>query len=70
MTKIQVPPCPVPVQWADGSPASHDDYKTRLFDTHTFFSGTNALELQMYADIVADLRYNHFIGRWTISGVL
>jgi hypothetical protein len=57
------------VRWADGSPATHIDYLTHMVDTHTCISGINGIELHMFPDVMADVRYDDFARTWVISGV-
>ena len=60
---------PHKVLWSDGSPATHDDYLAHLVGTHRWIDSTDGMELHIFPDIVADVRYNDFARTWVISGV-
>lgn len=55
---------PNAVRWANGSPATYNDYLTHMVDTHTWVGG----ELRMFPDIIADVNYNHSARVWVVSG--
>jgi hypothetical protein len=60
---------PHKVCWSDGTPATHNDYLTHLVDTHRWIDGTDGMELHMFLDIIADVRYEDFARTWVVSGV-
>ncbi len=60
---------PHKVCWSDGSPATHNDYLTHLVDTHRWIDGTDGMELHMFLDIIADVRYEDVARNWVVSGV-
>ena len=58
------------MRWADGTPATHNDYLKHRLDTHTFVGdGENGMELRMFPGIVADVLYDSSALTWTVSGV-
>jgi hypothetical protein len=38
-------------------------------DTHTYVGGIDGMELHIFPDIVADVRYDRFARTWVINGV-
>jgi hypothetical protein len=57
------------IQWEDGTPATHDDYRKYLDDTHTWaVKSPSMVERRIFPDIVADVRYDALAGVWAISG--
>ena len=57
------------VFWEDGTLATHDDYQKHLDDTHTWISNSpSGVELRIFPDIVADVRYDIWAGVWALSG--
>jgi hypothetical protein len=59
---------PRTVRWGDGSAATHTDSLTHLVDTHTWVSGVEGMELRMFPDIIADVRYDEFARTWVVCG--
>jgi hypothetical protein len=60
---------PRTVRWANGRPATYNDYLTHMVGTHTWVRGINRMELRMFPNIIADVHYNHSARTWVISGV-
>ena len=61
---------PNAVRWADGTPATHNDYLEHVLDTHTFVGDcVNGMERRIFPGIVADVRYDSYAQTWTVSGV-
>ena len=57
------------VYWQDGTPATHEDYRNHLDDTHTWIiTPLSSIERRIFPDIVADVRYDTVAGNWAISG--
>jgi hypothetical protein len=59
---------PSVIQWEDGSHATLADYRGHLDDTHTWISHPHGVELHMFPDIVADVRYDALTGVWGVIG--
>jgi hypothetical protein len=61
---------PNSVRWEDGTRATHDDYLQHMLDTHTLVSDCeDGMEVRMFPEIVADVRYDHSAKTWTVGGV-
>jgi len=57
------------VQWEDGTPATQDDYRKHLADTHTWIiKSPSGIERRIFPDIIADVRYDAVGGTWAIGG--
>jgi hypothetical protein len=57
------------VHWEDGTPATHEDYRKHIDDTHTWtVKSPSIIERRSFPDIVANVRYDAFAGTWAISG--
>jgi hypothetical protein len=57
------------VRWSDGSPATVDDYLIHVLDTHICMSRSDGIELHMFPDVIADVRYDDFARTWVIGGI-
>jgi hypothetical protein len=60
---------PRTVRWADSTPATHNDYLAHLSDTHICVSSIEGVELHMFPDIIADVRYDYSARTWVIGGI-
>src|SRR6266478_1538277 len=60
---------PYTVVWGDGRPATYEDYLAHMVGTHSWLEGSNGMELYMFSDIVAEVRYDHHVQRWHVSGI-
>jgi hypothetical protein len=60
---------PSVIQWEDGSPATLDDYNARIDDTHIIIHRPQGVELRMFPDIVAEVRYDSMTGVWGVTGL-
>jgi hypothetical protein len=57
------------IWWADGTPATQEDYKRHLDDTHAWvITPLMSIERRVYPEIVADVRYDASAESWTIGG--
>lgn len=57
------------IWWADGTPATQDEYRQHLVDTHKWvITPLMGIERRVYPEIVGDVRYDAYCGSWTISG--
>jgi len=57
------------VQWEDGTPATKEDYRKHIEDTHTWIvKSPSSIERHIFPDIVADVHYDTVAGTWGISG--
>lgn len=56
------------VEWEDGSLASVEDYQRHLGDTHIWIRNPLGLELRVFPEIVADVRYDVLAGIWGLTG--
>jgi len=57
------------VQWEDGTPATHEDYRKYIDSTHTsIVKSPGIIERRIFPDIVADVRYDAVAGTWAIGG--
>jgi hypothetical protein len=59
---------PNTMYWGDGSAATCDDYLIHRLDTHTWTHDGDGLVLQMFPEIVADVRHHHAARVWVVSG--
>lgn len=60
---------PRKVRWADGSPATLDDYHKHTLDTHKWIlDGQGPVELHMFPSIVAEVSYDASAKVWTVTG--
>ena len=39
-----------------------------MLDTHTCVGGINGIELHMFPDVIADVRYDHYARAWVVDG--
>ena len=58
---------PSTIRWADGDPASFDDYLTYSSATHTFVVRKDGVELHMYPAVVGDVSYDLRARRWIMN---
>jgi len=57
------------VQWENGTPATQEDYRKHLDDTHVWIiNSPGSIERRSFPDIVADIRYDTVSGAWAING--
>jgi hypothetical protein len=57
------------IWWADGTPATQDEYQKHLSDTHTWvITPLMSIERRVYPEIVADVWYCDATGSWVTSG--
>lgn len=57
------------VQWEDGTPATQDDYRKHMDDTHTWIvRSPSTIERRIFPDIVADVSYDAVTGTWVLNG--
>jgi hypothetical protein len=55
--------------WADGTPATQDEYWTHLSDTHSWvIMPPTGIERRTFPDIVADVRYCEAAASWVLEG--
>lgn len=60
---------PTSVRWEDGSPATLDDYRQHMMDTHKFIcESVGRVELHMFPSIVAEVSFDVFAKAWRVSG--
>lgn len=60
---------PDEILWENGKRATLDDYRRYLdFTSRNVASFPGLVERHFYPEIVADVRYDRFAGRWAISG--
>jgi hypothetical protein len=57
---------PHTVIWSDGRPATQEDYLAHLEDTHSLFVSDKGIELHMFPEIIADVRYDRAAGTWKV----
>jgi hypothetical protein len=60
---------PYTLIWSDGSPATLADFHEHKIDTHSDDYMPNGIEMRMYPDICADVRYDAAAGSWAVYGV-
>lgn len=57
------------VQWEDGTPATPEDYRKHIGDTHMWvIKSTTCIERRIFPDVVADVHYDACAGTWAITG--
>jgi hypothetical protein len=57
------------IQWADGSPATHSDFKKHQLDTHSFrVDKTGRVEQHIFPEIVALVTFDHWAMDWVVTG--
>ena len=59
---------PTKVTWNDGSSGTVDDFRRHLVDTHTVAFRNGAIEVTMFPDVCADVRYDSFAKTWMVYG--
>lgn len=57
---------PTHVYWEDGRPATQQDYRTHQFDTHELVVTSEGVEMRMYSELVADVRYDSYAQMWFV----
>jgi hypothetical protein len=57
---------PIRVTWADGRLATQQDYINHREDTRELVATSTGVELRMYPDLVADVRYDYYTGVWFV----
>jgi hypothetical protein len=57
------------VKWGDGTPATLEDYKKHLLDTHTIrFDGSGRIERHTFPDLVAEVSFDRAANDWVVRG--
>jgi hypothetical protein len=59
---------PHTVYWSDGSPATSEDYLEHILDTRTVSNGIGGVELRMFPNVIANVRFELHARQWVISG--
>lgn len=60
---------PRSIRWEDGTLASNEDYETHLLDTYAITGDVEkGMEIQMFPNVVADVRFDNPQGVWIMSG--
>jgi hypothetical protein len=60
---------PSSVVWADGTPATLNDYRAHELDTHSLHAcNDGGMERHMFADIVANVTFDANVHDWVMSG--
>ncbi len=60
---------PSSVVWADGTPATLNDYRAHELDTYSFHAcDDGGMERQMFPEIVADVIFDTNVRDWVIRG--
>jgi hypothetical protein len=60
---------PDKVSWDDGTPATLEEYWAHELDTHECIRGRKGgVEVHIYPEIIADLRFDRTVGSWVAEG--
>ena len=54
------------IHWDSGRPASLETYRRHRADTHTLIQTTYGVELRMYPELVAEVRFDAFHQLWFV----
>lgn len=57
---------PIRVFWADGRPATHQDFLTHRLDTHEIVITSKGIEMRIYPNLIADVRFDYYAGTWFV----
>lgn len=61
---------PNSVTWADGTPATIDDFERHQFDTHTLeFDRAGRGEQRIFPEIVATVPFDPLVMDWVVTGL-
>jgi hypothetical protein len=56
------------IRWDDGSPATFNDYLNHQYDTQECLRRKNGLEIRIFPELIADVKFNPTLGAWGIEG--
>src|SRR3954447_17599144 len=61
---------PNSLHWEDGTPATLEDYARHMASTHRYLQDetTGAVEMHMFPEVIANVRWDQTAGTWTVSG--
>lgn len=59
---------PTRVTWNDGSVGTVEDFRRHSVDTHTVVFKNGTIEVTMFPDVYADVRYDSFAKTWIVYG--
>lgn len=58
---------PIEIRWDDGRPASPETYRRNRADTRTLIQTMDGIELRLFPDVVADVRYDGYWQGWFVT---
>lgn len=61
---------PTTLKWNDGSAGTFDEFMTHLVDTSTLEYRNGGMEMTMFVDVCADVRYDSNAKSWVVYGPL
>jgi hypothetical protein len=61
---------PTTLKWNDGSVGTFDEFMTHLGDTSTLEYRNGGMEMTMFVDVCADVRYDMAAKSWVVDGPL